>query len=161
MASKAKPIPDGFEGATPYLCCKDAARAIDFYKKAFGATEVMRMAEPGGRIGHAEIKIGAALIMLADEHPDFGAISPQSLGGTPVTIHVYVQNVDALVSQAAAAGAKVERPPTDQFYGDRSATLSDPCGHRWMLATHKEDVSPEEMRKRYTAMMQQQSGKQS
>jgi len=90
---------------------------------------------------------------MADEYPDFGAISPQSLGGTPVTIHLYVPDVDALVSQAAAAGAKVERPPTDQFYGDRSATLSDPFGHRWMLATHTEDVSPDEMQKRYQAMM--------
>ena len=153
MAGKAKPIPDGFEGATPYLCCKGAAGAIDFYKKAFGATETMRLAEPGGKIGHAEIKIGKAVIMMADEYPDFGAISPQTLGGTAVTIHLYVEDVDALVKQAAAAGAKVERPPTDEFYGDRAATLSDPYGHRWMLATHKEDVSPEELGKRYAAMM--------
>ncbi len=148
-----KPIPDGFHGATPYLCCRDAARALEFYGKAFGATEVMRLADPSGKIGHAEIKIGNAVLMLADEHPDFGVMSPQSIGGTAVTIHLYVPDVDALVRQAAAAGATVQRPPTDEFYGDRSATLSDPFGHRWMFATHKEDVSPAELGKRYAAMM--------
>ena len=155
MTNKAKPIPDGFHGATPYLCCRDAGRAIEFYKKAFGATEVMRLAEPSGRIGHAEVKIGAAVIMLSDEYPDFGAVSPQSLGGSAVTIHLYVEGVDALVSRAAAAGATVQRAPEDQFYGDRSATLVDPFGHRWMLATHIEDVSPDEMRKRYDSFMRQ------
>jgi PhnB protein len=153
MASNVKPIPDGFHGATPYLCCKDAAGAIEFYKKAFGATEVMRMAEPSGRIGHAEVKIGEAIVMLSDEYAEMGVRSPQSLGGSAVTIHMYVADVDALVSRAAAAGATVQRPPTDEFYGDRSATLSDPSGHRWMFATHTEDVSPEEMGKRYAAMM--------
>ncbi len=155
MTSTAKAIPDGFHGATPYLCCRDAARAIEFYKQAFGATEFMRLAEPSGKIGHAEMKIGDAVIMLADEYPDHGAISPQSLGGTAVTIHLYVGDVDALVTRAGAAGAKIERPPTDEFYGDLSATLSDPFGHRWMFASHIEDVSPEEMGRRYQAMMKQ------
>jgi PhnB protein len=155
MTSTAKAIPDGFHGATPYLCCRDAARAIEFYKQAFGATEFMRLAEPNGKIGHAEMKIGDAVIMLADEYPDHGAISPQSLGGTAVTIHLYVGDVDALVTRAGAAGAKIERPPTDEFYGDRSATLSDPFGHRWMFASHIEDVSPEELGRRYRAMMKQ------
>ena len=153
MAAKA--IPEGSQGATPYLCCRDAAKAIDFYKKAFGASEVMRLAEPSGRIGHAQVKIGEAAIMLSDEYPDFGAISPQALGGTAVTVHLYVRDVDALVRQAAAAGATVNRPPTDEFYGDRAATLTDPFGHRWMFATHKEDVSAEEMGRRYDAFMKQ------
>jgi len=155
MTSKAKPIPDGFHGATPYLCCKDAAGAIEFYKKAFGATEVMRLAEPSGRIGHAEIKIGEAVIMLSDEHAEIGVRSPQSLGGTPVAIHLYVEDVDALARRAVAAGAQLTRPVADQFYGDRTGTLEDPFGHRWFIATHKEDVSSEEMGKRYAAMMKQ------
>jgi PhnB protein len=155
MTSKAKPIPDGFHAATPYLCCKDAARAIDFYKKAFGATEVMRLAEPSGRIGHAEVKIGGAIIMLSDEYAEMGVRSPQSLGGTPVAIHLYVEDVDALARQAVAAGAQLTRPVSDQFYGDRTGTLEDPFGHRWFIATHKEDVSSEEMGKRYAAMMKQ------
>jgi PhnB protein len=155
MASKAKPIPDGYHGATPYLCCKDAAGAIAFYKKAFGATELMRLAEPTGRIGHAEVKIGGAVIMLSDEHPEIGVRSPQSLGGTPVGIHLYVEDVDALSNQAVAAGAKLVRPVADQFYGDRSGTLEDPFGHRWYVATHIEDVSSEELGKRYAAMMKQ------
>jgi len=111
----------------------------------------MRLAEPGGRIGHAEIKIGDALIMLSDEYPEMGVRSPQSLGGTPVTIHFYVRDVDALVGQAVAAGAKLLRPVQDQFYGDRSGWLEDPFGHRWNIATRKEDVSPEELRRRYAA----------
>jgi PhnB protein len=155
MASKAKPIPDGYHGATPYLCCKDAAGAIAFYKKAFGATELMRLADPTGRIGHAEVKIGGAVIMLSDEHPEIGVRSPQSLGGTPVGIHLYVEDVDALSNQAVAAGAKLVRPVADQFYGDRSGTLEDPFGHRWYVATHIEDVSSEELGKRYAAMMKQ------
>jgi PhnB protein len=158
MAGKAKPIPPGFEGAVPYLCCKDAARAIEFYKQAFGATEVMRLAEPGGRIGHAEIKIGTALIMLADEYPEMDVRSPQSLGGSPVTIHLYVDDVDALAQRAVAAGAKLRRPVADQFYGDRSGRLSDPFGHVWILATHIEDVAPAEMQNRYQALMKQPGG---
>jgi PhnB protein len=155
MATTTKPIPDGFERATPYLCCKDAARAIEFYKKAFGAVETMRLAEPSGRIGHAEIKIGDAPIMLSDEYPEMDVRSPLSFGGSPVMIHLYVADVDALAKQAVAAGATLVRPLEDQFYGDRSGTLADPFGHRWMIATHKEDVSPEEMGKRYAALMKQ------
>jgi len=155
MAKTTIPIPAGFEGATPYLCCRDAARALEFYKQAFGATEVMRLADPGGRIGHAEIKIGGALIMMADEHPEFGVISPQALGGSPVSIHVYVDDVDAFVARATAAGATLVRPVADQFYGDRTATLDDPFGHRWSFATHTEDVSADELQRRYKAMMQQ------
>lgn len=153
MPSKANPIPEGYDRATPYLCVSDAPRAIEFYKQAFGATEVMRLAEPSGKIGHAEIKIGAAPIMLADEYPDMNILSPKSLGGTPVTIHIYVADVDALVTQAVAAGATLLRPVTDEFYGDRSGSLVDPFGHRWMFATHKEDVSSGELQKRYDALM--------
>ena len=153
MASKPQRIPDGFHGATPYLCCRDAARAVEFYRRAFGAIETLRLAEPDGRIGHAEIKIGDAVIMLSDEYPDFDAVSPQALGGTPVAIHVYVADIDVLVRQAAAAGATVQRGPEDEFYGDRAATLTDPFGHRWKFATHIEDVSGEEMQKRYDKLM--------
>ena len=155
MTGKAKPIPDGLHGATPYLCCRNAAEAIDFYTRAFRATEVMRLAEPGGRIGHAEIRIGDALIMISDEYPELDVHSPQALGGTPVRIHLYVEDVDALASEAVAAGAKMLIPVSDQFYGDRSGRLADPFGHVWIFSTHKEDVSAEEMQKRYEAMMKQ------
>ena len=149
--SKAKPIPKGYHTATPYLIIKGAVKAIEFYKKAFGAAEMMRMTQPDGRVGHAEIKIGDSLIMLADEFPEMGARSPQSLGGSPVSILLYVQDVDALTSQAITAGAKVVRPVKDQFYGDRSGSLEDPFGHQWHIATHVEDVPPEEMKKRAAA----------
>jgi PhnB protein len=148
MSTKVKPIPDGYRGATPYLCCRDAARAIEFYRQAFGASELMRMAQPDGRIGHAEIRIGEALVMLADEFPEMGVRSPQTIGGSPVSIHVYVEDVDAIATRAVAAGAKLVRPVEDQFFGDRNCTLEDPFGHVWMISTHKEDVSPEEMKKR-------------
>jgi PhnB protein len=149
-----QPIPKGYHTATPYLIVKGAAGAIDFYKKAFGATELMRLAEPGsGRIGHAEIKIGDSPIMLADEFPEMNIRGPQSLGGSPVIILLYVKDVDALASQAVAAGAKVLRPVKDQFYGDRSGTFEDPFGHIWTLATHKEDVTLDEVQKRYQASM--------
>jgi len=151
MTSKVKPIPEGYHSVTPYLIIKDAASAIEFYKKAFGATELMRMADPSGKIGHAEIKIGDSPIMLADEVLGMGYRSPQSLGGSPVSILLYVEDVDALFDQAVAAGAKVERPVKDQFYGDRSGGVTDPFGHVWYIATHKEDVSPEEMKKRAAA----------
>jgi len=151
MANTVKAIPEGFEGATPYLSIQGAAAAIEFYKKAFGATETTRMTSPDGRIGHAEIKIGKAHIMLADEHPEIGFLSPKTLGGSPVGIHVYVEDVDALAAKAEAAGAKVRRPVADQFYGDRTAQFEDPFGHTWHFATHKEDVSPEEMQKRAAA----------
>jgi PhnB protein len=153
-----KPIPDGYHTVTPYLIIKDAARAIDFYKKAFGATELMRMADPSGMVMHAEIQIGDSPIMLADEFPDMGFRGPQAYGGTPVSILLYVKDVDALAAQAVAAGAKVMRPVKDQFYGDRSGTFTDPFGHVWTLATHKEDVPPEEMNRRFEEHMKQQGG---
>jgi PhnB protein len=151
MTNKVKAIPDGYLGATPYLSIKGAAGAIEFYKKAFGAVETMRLTGPGGRVGHAEIKIGAAVIMLADEHPEIGFLSPQTLGGSPVVIHLYVEDVDAVASQAEAAGAKVIRPVANQFYGDRTGQFQDPYGHVWSVATHIEDVSPEEMKLRAAA----------
>jgi len=151
MASTVKAIPDGYQGATPYLCIRDAARAIEFYKQAFGATEGMRLVQPDGRVGHAEIRIGAAVIMLADEFPEMNVRSPQALGGSPVTIHIYVADVDAVAKRAVAAGTKVLRPVQDQFYGDRSVWFEDPFGHNWSFATHIEDVSPEEMQKRAKA----------
>jgi len=146
-----KPIPEGYHTATPYLIAGDAAAAIDYYKQAFGATELFRMPAPGGKIGHAEIKIGDSPIMLADEFPEMGYKSPQTLGGSPVSIMIYVADVDAVFNQAVAAGGKVQRPVKDQFYGDRSGTLEDPFGHVWHVATHKEDVSAEEMERRAQA----------
>ena len=143
-----KPIPDNYPRVTPYLAIDGASAAIDFYKKAFGATERMRMGGPEGKIGHAEIEIEGGLIMLADEYPDMEFRSPKTLGGSPVTIHMYVEDVDAFCARAAAAGATVLRPVADQFYGDRSCQLKDPFGHTWSFATHVEDVSPEEMQKR-------------
>jgi PhnB protein len=153
-----KPIPEGYHTVTPYLIVKDAARAIEFYKQAFDARELVRMADPSGKIGHAEIQIGDSPIMLADEHPDMDARSPQTIGGSPVGICLYVENVDKLFKQAIAAGAKELRPVKDQFYGDRSGTLTDPFGHQWTVATHKEDLSPEEIGRRFEAYMKQQGG---
>ena len=149
----SRTVPEGFERATPYLCVRGASDAIAFYVKAFGAVEIMRLAEPDGRIGHAEIKIGEAPVMLSDEYPEEGVRSPATLGGTPVAIHLYVADVDALAARAVAAGAKLLRPVADQFYGDRSAPLLDPFGHRWFIATHREDVSVEEMQRRYRALL--------
>ena len=137
---------------------KDAARAIEFYKKAFGAIELMRMTQQDGRIGHAEIKIGDSPIMLADEFPEMGARSPEALGGSPVSVLLYVQDVDAVFNQAVAAGAKVTRPVKDQFYGDRSGGVTDPFGHQWHIATHKEDVTPEEMKRRQEAFFKKAGG---
>jgi PhnB protein len=133
---------------TPYLTVSNGAKAIEFYQQAFGAIEEMRMAAPGGKIGHAELKIGTALLMLSDEYPEMDVRSPESIGGTPVTLHLYVEDVDATFAQAVAAGAKVMRPVEDQFYGDRAGKLVDPFGHCWFLATHKEDVALEEMKRR-------------
>ncbi len=155
MTTKAKPMPDGKENPTPYLCCKDAAGAIEFYKKAFGATELMRMADPAGKVCHAEIKIGNGPIMLADECPEMSWRSPLSLGGSPVGLHVYVEDVDALATRAVGAGAKLVQPVKDQFYGDRSCKLVDPFGHVWFFATHKEDLSPEEIGNRAAALFAQ------
>ena len=152
MANKVKPIPDGYHSVTPYISVKGAAAAIDFYKKAFGATEIMRMPAPGGLIGHAEFKIGNSILMIADETPDMGNKSPDTLGGTPITLLIYVENADAVFQQAVDAGAKAVREPADQFYGDRSAGVTDPFGHSWFIHTHIEDVTPEEMQKRMAAM---------
>ncbi len=151
MAGKVKPIPNGYEGATPYLCCKGAVKAIEFYEKAFGATELHRMDAPGGIIGHAEIKIGGAIIMLADEYPDMGFRSPKTIGGSPVHIYIYVENVDAFAKRAIAAGAKVLRPLADQFYGDRNVQFEDPFGHVWAFGTHIEDVAYDEIERRAAA----------
>ncbi len=150
--SKVNPIPEGYHSVTPYLCCNDAAAAIEFYKKAFGATEVMRMDAPGGKVGHAELQIGDSRVMLADEAPELGFLSPKTVGGSPVMIHLYVDDVDMTANRAVAAGGKVTRPIADQFYGDRGGQVEDPFGHKWYVATHKEDLSPEEIGKRAAAM---------
>jgi PhnB protein len=151
MAHAVSPIPEGYHAVTPYLIIKGAAAALDFYNKAFGATELSRMTQPDGKVGHAEIQIGDSRIMLADEAPEMGARSPQTIGGSPVLIHLYVENVDAVFSQAVAAGAKVLRPVRNQFYGDRSGGIEDPFGHQWYVSTHIEDVPPDEMEKRAAA----------
>jgi len=148
-----KPIPEGYRTVTPYLIIKGAAEAIEFYKRAFGAKELLRMADPHGRVGHAEIKIGDSVIMLADEHPAMGYRGPRSLGGSSVSILLYLEDVDAVFERALEAGAKAQRPVANQFYGDRTGTLEDPFGHVWTVATHVEDVPPEEMRRRAEAAM--------
>ena len=145
---RVKPIPDGYPQLTPYICVDDAAQAIEFYKKVFGMKERMRMPSPGGKIGHAELQIGNSVLMLSDEHPEFGAVSPRTVGGTPATLSLYVEDVDAVFKKAIAAGARELRPIRDEFYGDRSGQLEDPFGHKWSVATHVEDVSAEEMQRR-------------
>jgi PhnB protein len=145
MANTVRPIPEGYHTATPYLICKGAAGAIEFYKKAFGAVELMRMPMPDGKLGHAEIKIGDSVIMLADEFPDNNSYSPQHFGGTPVSVLLYVEKVDVVFQQAVSAGAKVIRSPQDMFYGDRTSWVTDPFGHSWYIHTHVKDVSAEEM----------------
>ena len=145
MASKVKPIPDGMHSVTPHLVCDGAAAAIDFYKQAFGATEAGRLPGPDGRLMHAQITIGDSAVMLVDENPQCGMVGPKSLKGTPVSIHLYVEDVDAFVERAVAAGAKVTMPVTDMFWGDRFGALEDPFGHHWSVATHQRDVRPEEM----------------
>lgn len=158
MSGKVKAIPEGYEGATPYLIIKGAANALEFYKKAFGATEIMRISAPGGTVGHAEIKIRHAIIMLADEFPEMNCKSPEAYGGSPVSMMVYVADVDKFVKRAVDAGAKLVRPVENKFYGDRSGSLEDPFGHQWHFATHVEDVPPDEMAKRAEAFMKQQVG---
>ena len=148
-----KPIPDGYHSVTPYLILDNATSALEFYKKAFGAVEEVRMPAPGGRIGHAEIRIGDSVIMLADESPEMGARSARTLGGSPISLLVYVEDVDARVAQAVAAGAKLVRPVANQFYGDRTGGVDDPFGYHWYLATHVEDVPFEEMKKRAAKAM--------
>jgi PhnB protein len=144
-----KPVPEGYHALTPYLIIRGANQAIDFYKQAFGAVEVFRMADPSSnKISHAEIKIRDSRLMLADEHPEMGFVGPEAVGGSPVSLLLYVDNVDATFQNAIVAGAKAIKPVEDQFYGDRSGTLRDPFGHVWTVATHKEDVSFEEMKRR-------------
>jgi PhnB protein len=150
-----KPIPEGYHSVTPYLIVKGGANAIEFYKKAFGATEIMRFEGPGGALGHAEIRIGNAPVMLADEYPDMGFRSPQTLGGAGVSLMVYVEQVDAVFQRAIAAGAKELRTVQNQFYGDRSGTLQDPFGHVWTISTHVEDIAPDEMQRRSQEMVKQ------
>jgi PhnB protein len=150
-----KPIPDGYPVIAPYLAIRDAAKAIDFYKKAFGAKERMRLPDANGKVMHAEIDIGGGLIMLCDEFPEWGMLSPQKIGGSPIVLHVYVTDVDAIFKQAEAAGCTVVMPPKDQFYGDRSGRLTDPFGHIWSFATHVEEVSPDEMDRRFKEMCKQ------
>jgi len=152
MSTKIAPIPDGYHSVTPYLVVHDGARALEFYQQAFGAREIMRMAGPDGKIGHAVIQIGDSRIMLGDECPQRNTRSPVSFGGTPAGICLYVEDCDAVVARSVALGAEMVFPLQDQFYGDRSGTLTDPFGHLWTVATHKEDVSMEEMRKRMAAM---------
>jgi PhnB protein len=148
--ANVKPIPEGYHSVTPYLIIDGASNAISFYKKAFDATELFRM-EHQGKIGHAELKIGDSPIMLADEQPALGYVGPKSLGGTPISLMIYVEDVDTIYKNAIAAGGEELKPLQDQFYGDRSGTLKDPYGHIWTVATHKEDVTPEEMDKRIKA----------
>jgi PhnB protein len=151
MAAAVKPIPEGYHSVTPYLILSSASEAIAFYKKALGAEEVLRLDGPGGRIHHAEIKIGDSCIMLADEHPEIQALSPKTIGGSPVSIHLYVEDVDAAVARAVAAGAKLIRPVADQFYGDRTGGIEDQFGYRWFVATHKEDLTVDEIQRRAAA----------
>ena len=151
--STVKPIPDGYPRVTPYLHVDGASKAIEFYRTVFGAKERMRLAAPDGRIGHAELEIGSSMIMLADEHPEMNVRGPKSVGGTPVTVLVYVEDVDRAFERALKAGAKELRPVQNQFYGDRSGQFEDPFGHQWNVATHVEDVPPDEMAKRAAKMM--------
>jgi PhnB protein len=151
MSIEVKPIPEGYHSVNPYLIFSGASDAIVFYRRALGAEEVMRMDGPGGKIRHAEIRIGDSRIMLADEHPEIEALSPKTIGGSPVSIHLYVENVDASVERAVAAGARLIRPVADQFYGDRTGGIEDPFGYRWFIATHKEDLTMDEIRRRAAA----------
>jgi PhnB protein len=148
--NKVKPVPENYPQLSPYLCCKNAAAALEFYKSAFGAREEesMRMTTPEGKIGHSEIRIGNAFIMLADESPQMNFRSPQSIGGSPVMMVLYVNDVDEVANRAVAAGAKLRQPVSDMFYGDRAGTIEDPFGHIWHIATHQEDLSPEEIKRR-------------
>ncbi|HEX4777366.1 MAG TPA: VOC family protein [Acidimicrobiia bacterium] len=149
------PIPDDYRTITPYLCVDDGAAAIDFYTRVFGAKERMRMPAPDGRIGHAELTVGDSVLMLSDEYPEMEIRGPKTVGGTPVTLSIYVEDVDDVVARAVKAGAKVRRETQDQFYGDRSGQIEDPFGHVWSIQTHVEDVPPDEMQRRAAAAMNQ------
>jgi len=153
-----KPIPDGYPSLTPYLIVADGAAAIAFYKQAFGAIERLRLVAPGGKIGHAELEIGGSVVMLADEHPPHDAWAPAHFGGSPVMLHLYVGDVDTVVARAVFAGATLKRPIENQFYGDRSGSFADPFGHTWHVATHIEDVSPEEIDRRAQEAMRKGQG---
>jgi PhnB protein len=150
MTKKVSPIPEGYNSITPYLVIRGAAQAIDYYKEVFGATELFRMDQPDGKVGHAELKIGESRIMLADENPDMGEghASAATIGASPVSLYLYIPDVDRVVERAVAAGAKILKPVQDQFYGDRSGFIQDPFGHLWGVATHVEDVAPQEMEER-------------
>lgn len=152
MSDQVKPIPEGYQTITPYLVFDDAAKAIEFYKQAFGAEELFRMPTPDGGVAHAEIKIGTSPLMMGGAYPDKGYHGIQHYGGSPISLMLYVEDCDALFHQAVAAGAEVKQPLTDQFYGDRSGTVADPFGYHWHISTHKEDVAPEEMQRRMAAM---------
>lgn len=149
----ARHLPEGYHTVTPYITVHDGAAALDFYQRAFGATIALRMEAPDGKIGHAEFIVEGSRVMMSDEFPEMGAISPETLGGVTSWLMIYLENVDARFEQAIAAGGTVERPVKDQFYGDRSGTLKDPFGHRWTLATHVEDIPPDEMNRRAAAAM--------
>jgi PhnB protein len=149
---KVHHIPAGYHAVIPYLIVRNGAKALDWYKEVFGATEIMRFPTPDGRVGHAELQLGDAHFMLADEFPERNAVAPETVGGTASSIMIYIPNVDAVFKKAVAMGAKVKEDVTDKFYGDRSATIYDPFGHQWTIATHTEDVSPEEMQRRMAAM---------
>lgn len=155
MPESVTPIPEGYHAVTPYLVVGNGTAAIDFYKTAFGADEVFRMADPSGKVMHAEVKIGDSRVMLADECPEMDAKSPTAFGGTPVSVYLYVDDVDTVAAQALAAGAKEMRP---EFYGDRTGTFTDPFGHIWHIATHKEDVPMDELRRRAEAAMKERHG---
>lgn len=153
-----KPIPEGYHSVTPYLIVRGAARAIEYYARAFGATERFRIDAPGGKIGHAELLIGDSPVMLADEYPEMGHVGPEALGGAAVSMMLYVDDADAVFARAVAAGGVEVRPVQDQFYGDRTGTLRDPFGHVWSIGTHKEDLSPEEIVRRHEEFVAKQSG---
>ena len=155
MSSKVKPIPEDRQTVTPYLTIRNAAAALEFYKQIFGATEKMRMAEPDGKVGHAEIEIGKTRIMISDEYPELDVLGPESRGGTTAGLHLLVDDVDAVFSAAVAAGAKELKPVSDQFYGERSGKLADPFGHVWYIGTVKEQLSDEEVQSRYEDLMKQ------
>jgi PhnB protein len=150
--SNMKPVPEGYPSLSPYLIVADGGAAIAFYQNVFAAKLRMRLDGPGGKIGHAELEIGDSLIMLADEHREMGALAPPTVGGTPVGLHLYLENVDAVVQKAVAAGATLKRPVENQFYGDRLGSIVDPFGHLWHISTHVEDVSPEEIGRRAAAL---------
>jgi PhnB protein len=155
MDNASSAAPAGYHTVTPYLTIKGAAKAIDFYKSIFGASERTRMETPDGRIGHAEIQIGDAVVMLSDEWPEMGHSGPAAFGGSPVALHIYLDDVDATAERAVAAGATMKQPPKDEFWGDRMGTIVDPFGHIWLIATHVEDVPEEEMQRRAEAAMRE------